>query len=159
MAGLQHSLERWLPRARTAVEHHRLEPRLEQIGRIERIGDGIATVSGLPDARLDEILQFADGTLGYVVDLQPDEMGCVLLGKGDRLVAGERVHATGLILEVPVGEALLGRVVDPLGRPLDGGPAITPERLDPAERAAPEPAVGAEPLTARRVRDCARQPR
>ena len=138
MAGLQDSLEGWLPRARSAVERHQAEARLEQIGRVERIGDGIATVSGLPDARLDEILRFADGTLGYTVDLQPDEMGCVLLGKGDRLAAGGRVHATGLILEVPVGEALLGRILDPLGRPLDGGPEITPERLDPAERPAPE---------------------
>jgi F-type H+-transporting ATPase subunit alpha len=138
MAGLQDSLERWLPRARTAVEHHQPEARLEQIGRIERIGDGIATVSGLPDARLDELLRFADGTLGYAVDLRPDEMGCVLLGKGDRLAAGDRVHATGLILEVPVGDALLGRVLDPLGRPLDGGADIIPERLEPAEPPAPE---------------------
>jgi F-type H+-transporting ATPase subunit alpha len=138
MAGLQDSLERWLPRARTEIERFRPKTRLEQIGRIERIGDGIVTVSGLPDARLDELLRFADGTLGYAVDLRPDEMGCVLLGKGDRLAAGDRVHATGEVLEVPVGEALLGRVLDPLGRPLDGGSEITAERLDPAERPSPE---------------------
>ena len=95
MAGLQDSLERWLPRARTEIERFRPEARLEQIGRIERIGDGIATVSGLPDARLDELLRFADGTLGFAVDLRPDAMGCVLLGKGDQLAAGDRVHATG----------------------------------------------------------------
>ena len=138
MAGLQDSLERWLPRARSAIEHHRPEAQLEQIGRIERIGDGIATVSGLPDARLDELLRFADGTLGYAVDLRADEMGCVLLGRGDQLAAGDRVHGTGQVLEVPVGEALLGRVLDPLGRPLDGGAEIVAQRLDPAERPAPE---------------------
>ena len=63
MARLQDSLERWLPRARAEVEQYRLAVRLEQIGWVERIGDGIATVSGLPDARLDELLRFADGTL------------------------------------------------------------------------------------------------
>jgi F-type H+-transporting ATPase subunit alpha len=115
MAGLKDSLERWLPRARDEVERYRPEARLEQIGRIERIGDGIATVSGLPDVRLDELLRFADGTLGFAVDLKPDEIGCVLLGKADRLAAGDRVQASGEVLEVPVGEALLGRVLDPLG--------------------------------------------
>ena len=114
------------------------QARLEQIGRIERIGDGIATVSGLPDARLDEVLRFGDATLGYAVDLRADEMGCVLLGRGDQLSAGDRVRATGQVLEVPVGEALLGRVLDPLGKPLDGGSAIAPERFDPADRPAPE---------------------
>ncbi|HSA80306.1 MAG TPA: F0F1 ATP synthase subunit alpha [Geminicoccaceae bacterium] len=138
MAGLQDSLERWLPRARTKIERYRSEARLEEIGRIERIGDGIATVSGLPDARLDELLRFADGTLGYAVDLRADEIGCVLLGRGDRLAAGDRVQATGQVLQVPVGEALLGRVLDPLGRPLDGGTEVVPERLDPVERPAPE---------------------
>ena len=138
MAGLQDSLERWLPGARTEIERFRSEARLEQIGRIERIGDGIATVSGLPDARLDEVLRFGDATLGYAVDLRADEMGCVLLGRGDQLSAGDRVRATGQVLEVPVGETLLGRVLDPLGKPLDGGSAIAPERFDPADRPAPE---------------------
>ena len=138
MACLQDSLERWLPRARTEIERFRSEARLEQIGRIERIGDGIATVSGLPDARLDEVLRFGDATLGYAVDLRADEMGCVLLGRGDQLSAGDRVRATGQVLEVPVGETLLGRVLDPLGKPLDGGSAIAPERFDPADRPAPE---------------------
>jgi F-type H+-transporting ATPase subunit alpha len=65
-------------------------------------------------------------------------MGCVLLGRGDQLSAGDRVRATGQVLEVPVGETLLGRVLDPLGKPLDGGSAIAPERFDPADRPAPE---------------------
>ena len=138
MAGLKDSLERWLPRARDEVEQYRPEARLEQIGRIERIGDGIAMVSGLPDVRLDELLRFADGTLGFAVDLRPDEIGCVLLGTADRLAAGDRVRASGEVLEVPVGEALLGRVLDPLGVPLDGGPEIAASRFDHVERQAPE---------------------
>jgi F-type H+/Na+-transporting ATPase subunit alpha len=138
MAGLKDALERWLPRARDEVEQYRPEARLEQIGRIERIGDGIATISGLPDVRLDELLWFADGTLGFAVDLRPDEIGCVLLGKADHLAAGDRVRASGEVLEVPVGEALLGRVLNPLGVPLDGGPEIAASRFDHVERPAPE---------------------
>jgi len=138
MAGLQDTLERWLPEARGAVERYRPQVRLEQIGRVERIGDGIATVSGLPDVRLDELLRFEDGTLGFASELRPDEIGCVLLGSSDHLMAGHRVRATGEVLEVPVGQALLGRVLDPLGRPLDGGPELAAERFERIERRAPE---------------------
>ena len=93
MAELRDTLERWLPRARSEVERYRPEARLEQVGRIERIGDGVATVSGLPDVRLDELLRFADGTLGYAVELQPETIGCVLLGRL-RPPAGRRAGST-----------------------------------------------------------------
>jgi F-type H+/Na+-transporting ATPase subunit alpha len=140
MASLQDSLERWLPDARAQVEHYKDEARLEQIGRVERVGDGIATVSGLPDVRVDELLVFGDGeggVPGFVVDLRPQEIGCILLGGTEKLTAGERVRATGAVLQVPVGEGLLGRVVDPMGSPLDDGPAIRGERFDPVEQPAP----------------------
>ncbi len=138
MVDLKDGLERWLPQARGTVERYRPDARLEQIGRVERLGDGIAAVSGLPDVRLDELLRFEGGTLGFAAELRPDEIGCVLLGSDDRLAAGGRVKATGEVLEVPVGEGLLGRVLDPLGRPLDGGPELTPERFERVERPAPE---------------------
>jgi F-type H+-transporting ATPase subunit alpha len=138
MAGLRDTLERWLPEAEAAVERYRPEVRLEQIGRVEAIGDGIATVSGLPDVRLDELLRFEDGTLGYAAELRPDEIGCVLLGGAPHLMAGHRVRATGEVLEVPVGASLLGRILDPLGRPLDGGPELEPERFERIEQRAPE---------------------
>ncbi len=138
MADLKDTLERWLPEARGAVERYRPEVCLEQIGRLERLGDGIATVSGLPDVRLDELLRFEGDTLGFAAELRPDEIGCVLLGTSDRLAAGGRVQATGEVLEVPVGQALLGRVLDPLGRPLDGGPELVAERFERVEQRAPE---------------------
>src|SRR5512132_415808 len=138
MAGLRDTLERWLPEAEAAVERYRPEVRLEQIGRVEAIGDGIATVSGLPDVRLDELLRFEDGTLGYAAELRPDEIGCVLLGGAPHLMAGHPVRATGEVLEVPVGASLLGRILDPLGRPLDGGPELEPERFERIEQRAPE---------------------
>ena len=138
MVDLKDGLERWLPQARGTIERYRPRARLEQIGRVERLGDGIAAVSGLPDVRLDELLRFEGGTLGFAAELRPDQIGCVLLGSNDRLAAGGRVQATGEVLEVPVGEGLLGRVLDPLGRPLDGAPEPAPERFERVERPAPE---------------------
>ena len=138
MADLKDRLERWLPAAGSVVERYRPEVRLEQIGRIERLGDGIAAVSGLPDVRLDELLRFEGGTLGFAAELRPDEIGCVLLGADDRLAAGGRVTATGEVLQVPVGKALLGRVLDPLGRPLDGGPELAADGFERIEQQAPE---------------------
>ena len=77
-------------------------------------------------------------TLGYAVDLRRTKSAACCSAAADQLSAGDRVRATGQVLEVPVGEALLGRVLDPLGRPLDGGPAIAPHRFDPVDRPAPE---------------------
>jgi F-type H+-transporting ATPase subunit alpha len=114
-----------------------LSPSLEQVGEVERIGDGIATVAGLPDAVMDELLRFDDGTLGYVTELAPDRVSCVLLDEGLAISSGSRVVRTGEIVAVPVGPDLLGRVVDPLGRPLDGKGPIDAERHDPIERDAP----------------------
>ncbi len=103
------------------------EPSVEvtQVGRILEVGDGIARVSGLPDAGVNELLEFEDGTLGLALNLDEDSIGAVILGTGESVEEGGTVKATGRILSVPVGDALLGRVVDALGRPIDGGPPIT----------------------------------
>jgi F-type H+/Na+-transporting ATPase subunit alpha len=138
MTGLLESLDRWLPHARAQIAAHEVAPRLEQIGRIERVGDGIAMVSGLPDVRLDELLVFGARTPGFAFSLEQEAIGCILLGEAGTLAAGDPVHGTGTVLTVPVGDDLLGRVVDPLGGALDGGPAIEPERFDQVERPAPE---------------------
>jgi len=92
----------------------------EQIGRIVEVGDGIARVSGLPGAAVNELLEFEDGTLGLALNLDEDTIGAVVLGEVDSLEEEQVVKATGRILSVPVGDALLGRVVNALGEPLDG---------------------------------------
>ena len=98
----------------------------EQIGRIVEVGDGIARVSGLPRAAVNELLEFEDGTLGLALNLDEDTIGAVVLGDVDNLEEEQVVKATGRILSVPVGDALLGRVVNALGEPLDGkGPVAT----------------------------------
>jgi F-type H+-transporting ATPase subunit alpha len=92
----------------------------EQVGRITEVGDGIARVSGLPGAAVNELLEFEDGTSGLALNLDEETIGAVVLGSVDHLEEGQIVHATGRILSVPVGDALLGRVVNPLGEPIDG---------------------------------------
>lgn len=119
---------------------------LQEIGRITFIADGIARVSGLPHAQSEELLRFPGDVMGMVFNLDRDEIGAILLHEGPRLTAGDEVTRTGRMLDVPVGEALLGRVVDPLGRPLDGqGPVRTVERR-PVEQGAP-PMVDRSPVS------------
>jgi F-type H+-transporting ATPase subunit alpha len=100
----------------------------EQVGRIVEVGDGIARVSGLPHAAVNEILEFEDGTEGLALNLDEDTIGAVILGEDTSLEEEQLVRATGRILSVNVGDALLGRVVNALGQPLDGkGPIATDE--------------------------------
>ena len=127
----------FVSRARRRLEGADLHPRLRQIGRVEEVGDGVAHVSGLPATRLDELLRFEDGTMGLAMQIGEKELGCILLSEGAGIRAGGAVEGTGEIARVPVGQALLGRIVSPLGVPLDEGTAIVADRTDPVERPAP----------------------
>ena len=103
------------------------EPSLEQsqVGRVLEVGDGIARVSGLPDAAVNELLQFESGTVGLALNLDEDSIGAVVLGEVDDIEEGQTVRATGDILSLPVGDGLLGRVVNALGEPIDGKGPLT----------------------------------
>jgi len=131
------SFEVWLPQARAALDQVALGPELLDIGRIDAVADGVAQISGLRRARLNELLRFDNGDVGFVLTLDEQQLSCVLLDDSSRLAAGMRVHGTGQVLRTTVGDALLGRIIDPLGRPLDGGAMISPARYDPIEREAP----------------------
>lgn len=114
---------------------------LERVGIVTRVGDGVAWVHGLREAGYSEVLEIAseNGKVeAFALNLMEDEIGAVLLGNDADVKAGAKVTMKGTVLEVPVGEELLGRVVDPLGRPLDGGPAIKAKHFGAVER----PAVG-----------------
>jgi F-type H+/Na+-transporting ATPase subunit alpha len=137
MATLLESLDGWIDGASARLGRLTPRPVAETFGRVEEVGDGIAWVFGLPGTRLDEILLFDGGVHGQAVDLSADRTGCFLLADEAPVKAGSRVRATGSVVRVPVGEALLGRTVDPLGNPLDEGSAIVSERLDPIDRPAP----------------------
>ena len=110
-------------------------PSLEQttVGRVLEVGDGIARVSGLPGAAVNEMLRFENGLVGLALNLDEDSIGAVVLGDVEGIVEGQAVVATGDILSVPVGDGLLGRVVNPLGEPIDGkGPLsnVEPRRME-----------------------------
>src|SRR5579871_2452236 len=102
------------------------EPRLQinEVGQVIEIGDGIARIYGLRNAMAGELLEFENGTMGQVFNLEEDSIGAVIFGNYLDIKEGETVKSTGRLLEVPVGDAVIGRVVNPLGVPLDGGPTI-----------------------------------
>src|SRR5688572_26873812 len=103
------------------------EPSLEArtVGRVAEVGDGIARVTGLPDAAVNELLEFEDGTLGLALNLDEDSIGAVVLGEASSIEEGQTVKASGRILSVPVGDGMLGRVVNSLGEPIDGKGALS----------------------------------
>jgi F-type H+-transporting ATPase subunit alpha len=117
-----------------------------EIGTVTSISTGVAKVSGLPGVGFEELVQFPGGLLGLAFNVDETELGVVLLGDYAQLHAGDAVERTGRVMDVTVGEALLGRVIDPLGRVLDaGGPVVAHERL-PIERAA-APIMDRAPVT------------
>ncbi|MGO9578845.1 MAG: F0F1 ATP synthase subunit alpha, partial [Desulfobaccales bacterium] len=120
--------------------------RTQEVGRVRSVGNGIVLVAGLPGVRSEELIRFPGGLLGVTFNVDPSEAGVILLGETGDLQAGAEARRTSGVLDVPVGEALLGRVVDALGRPLDDlGPIRTLERR-PVEREAP-PIMARAPVT------------
>jgi F-type H+-transporting ATPase subunit alpha len=111
------------------------------VGTVIEIGDGIARIHGLAGAKYNELLQFPNETMGIALNLEEDNVSAVILGDYAEIKEGDEVRCTGRIAEVPVGEPLIGRVVDSLGRPVDGKGAIKTGKTRPIERVAPNVAV------------------
>jgi len=137
MDSLENELRDWLAQAPKSLQRMERSAGIEHIGTVTRVGDAVASIGGLPQTRLGELLQFEDGTNGIALSVDQTTVDCVVLGAGEQIAAGMHVRGTGGVARVPVGEDLLGRVIDPLGRPLDGGAAPHAERLEPVERPAP----------------------
>ena len=112
--------------------------KFEEVGQVLQVSDGVVRIYGLHNAEAGELLEFGNGEMAVVMNLEEDNVGAVLLGPTDNIKEGMVVHRTGRIASIPVGEAMLGRVVDPLGNPLDGLGTIGGELIDmPLERKAP----------------------
>src|SRR6059058_5840623 len=122
---------------RRHLEGFRPEVEKQQVGRIVEVGDGIARVSGLPNTSVNELLEFEGGTLGLALNLDEESIGAVVLGNMEHIEEGQAVTATGRILSVPVGDELLGRVVNPLGQPIDGKGPINAHAVRRLEVQAP----------------------
>src|SRR3954451_16295532 len=110
---------------------------LSEVGTVLSVGDGIARVHGLDNCMSLEMLEFPHDVTGLALNLEQDNVGTVLFGEWDQVVEGDTVKRTGKLLEIPVGEELLGRMVDPLGRPLDDRGEVHTSETRPAEFKAP----------------------
>jgi F-type H+/Na+-transporting ATPase subunit alpha len=119
------------------IEHYDVETDLAEVGTVLQIGDGIARIYGLENCLSQEMLEFEHNVVGLAFNLEEDDVGAALFGEWEHVKEGEPVRRTGKVASVPVGEALLGRVVDPLGNPLDGGGALDTTETRPLEFKAP----------------------
>ncbi len=122
---------------RRRVRNHVDRPSVKSVGVVTQVGDSVARVRGLGSAGSQELLEFPGGVLGVVMNLEVDSVSAVLLGDSRAVREGDEVSSTGRVVEVPVGDSLLGRIVDPLGRPLDGGGPLCATRYRPVEHLAP----------------------
>jgi len=122
---------------KSRIAEFKAESELAEVGEVIKVGDGVATVYGLKKAMAGELLKFPNDVFGIALNLEADIVGAVLLGESEKVKEGDPVHLTGRIAEVPVGKGLLGRVVDPLGNPIDGKGPIKSEATRRIEFRAP----------------------
>jgi len=119
------------------IRHYDDMIEMKDVGTVMTVGDGVSLVHGLENAMLGELLEFPHGVFGMVMNLEEDYVGAVLLGHDSLIKEGDEVKRTGRIIEVPVGDGMLGRVVNPLGQPIDGQGPIVSTKTRPIERVAP----------------------
>lgn len=122
---------------KSQIEQYKSEIEVAEVGTVIQVGDGIARVHGLENAMANELLEFENGVFGLALNLEESNVGVVILGPYSDIREGNQVKRTGQIMQVPVGEALLGRVVNPLGQPVDGKGAIETTEFRPVENNAP----------------------
>ena len=123
---------------RQEIEQYESRIDVREVGRVLEVGDGIARIYGLSGVMAGEMVQFPHDVFGLALNLEENSVGVIILGDYLSIQEGDEVRSTGRLLSVAVGDAVLGRVIDPLGNPLDGkGPIVTTERR-PVEFAAPE---------------------
>ncbi|MGX7197161.1 F0F1 ATP synthase subunit alpha [Enterococcus olivae] len=119
------------------IQNYQSKLSIEEVGTVTYIGDGIARAHGLENAMSGELLEFSNGSFGMAQNLESNDVGIIILGDFETIREGDKVKRTGRIMEVPVGEAMIGRVVNPLGQPIDGNGPIKTENFRPVEAEAP----------------------
>lgn len=126
-----------IDRLKDKLENFKTQTQKEKVGRVLEIGDGVAKISGLSEIMASEMIEFSDGTLGVALNLEEGQVGAMVLGDHTSIKEGDQVKSLGKILSVPVGDGLVGRVVNPLGQAIDGKEEISGEKFYPIERKAP----------------------
>ncbi|HAY54044.1 MAG TPA: F0F1 ATP synthase subunit alpha, partial [Lactobacillus sp.] len=119
------------------LESYKDDLQVDEVGTVTYVGDGIARATGLENAMSNELLTFSNGSYGVAQNLETNDVGIIILGEFDDIREGDQVKRTGRIMEVPVGDAMIGRVVNPLGQPIDGLGAIKTDKTRPIESPAP----------------------
>src|ERR1043165_6200433 len=119
---------------KSAIDSFDADAETRNVGTVVEVGDGIAQVYGLEGALASELLEFPGGVMGMALNLEEETVGAVILGDANAIKEGDTVKPTGRVVEVPVGQALIGRVVDPLGRPLDDKGRTETKKTRPGER-------------------------
>ena len=127
------------------IEHFGTAITMVEVGTVIEVGDGVARIHGLRAAKYNELLEFPNGIVGLALNLEEDNVAAVILGDYSKIKEGDEVRCTGKVVEVPVGEQLIGRVVDPVGEPLDGMGPLNTKKTRPVERVAPN-VVAREPV-------------
>jgi F-type H+-transporting ATPase subunit alpha len=122
---------------RQQIDKYQAQIEMTDVGTVIQVGDGIARVYGLMECMSMELLEFPGGVLGMALNLEEDNIGCVILGPYKHIKEGDTVKRTGRIVSVPVGDPLIGRVVNPLGQPLDGKGPVNSDKFNPVEKIAP----------------------
>src|SRR5579871_4117044 len=122
---------------RGEIEHYEKAVNVSETGSVISVGDGIARIYGLDRVMAGEMVEFPHGVTGIALNLEEDQVGTVLLGEYQEIKEGDEVRRTGQIMSVPVGDAMIGRVVDALGRPIDGKGPIVTSQTNAIERIAP----------------------
>ena len=143
---LRHALDSTEQAVGKALAENDAELKLEESGTVISVGSGIARVSGLFGIQNEELVEFPGGVTGIAFNLDPGEVGVIMLGYSREIVSGLRVRRTGRVVDIPVGEGLLGRVIDATARPLDKGGPLSYRELRPVEREAP-PIMARSPVT------------
>jgi F-type H+-transporting ATPase subunit alpha len=119
------------------IEEYQTHVDIDEVGRVIYVGDGITRIYGLQNCMANELIEFPGNVYGMALNLEEDNVGCALFGSDEHIEEGDEVRRTGRVVEVPVGEALLGRVINPLGFPLDGKGPIETTKRNPVEKKAP----------------------
>lgn len=122
---------------KSALENYHVEVKQEEVGTVLSVGDGTARMSGLNNAKASEMLEFPGGVFGLALNLEEDSVGAVILGEASKIKEGDTVKTTGRILSVPISDDIVGRVIDPLGNPIDGKGKLNAKTFYPIEKIAP----------------------